>query len=97
MRIEPPPSEPIANGETPQATEAPEPAEEPPGVSARFQGLRVSHAELGAKLGEQAQDHGLDRDVEGRGRLVEDQEPGLDHDGARDADPGALAAESWCG
>jgi hypothetical protein len=41
MRIEPPPSEPIAKGETPQATEAPEPADEPPGVITRFQGLRV--------------------------------------------------------
>ena len=42
MRIDPPPSEPIANGATPAATEAPEPALEPPDVMSRFQGLRVA-------------------------------------------------------
>ena len=41
MRTEPPPSEPMANGVTPAATEAPDPAEDPPGVSSVFQGFRV--------------------------------------------------------
>ena len=41
MRTEPPPSLPMANGVTPAATEAPDPALLPPGVMARFQGLRV--------------------------------------------------------
>src|ERR1700728_524278 len=40
-RIEPPPSVPSANGVMPAATEAAAPALEPPGVFARFQGLRV--------------------------------------------------------
>src|ERR1700722_17001963 len=41
MRIEPPPSVPSANGVMPAATEAAAPALDPPGVFARFQGLRV--------------------------------------------------------
>ena len=39
MRIEPPPSLPIANGVTPQATEAPEPALEPPGRHVEVPGI----------------------------------------------------------
>ena len=41
-RIEPPPSCPIASGAMPAATAATAPPLEPPGVSARFQGLRVA-------------------------------------------------------
>ena len=41
MRTEPPPSVPSANGVMPAATEAAAPALEPPGVLARFHGLRV--------------------------------------------------------
>ena len=41
MRTEPPPSVPSANGVMPAATDAAAPALEPPGVLARFQGLRV--------------------------------------------------------
>ncbi len=41
MRTEPPPSLPMANGVTPAATDAPDPALLPPGVNARFHGLRV--------------------------------------------------------
>src|SRR5690349_17089746 len=41
MRIEPPPSVPIASGVIPAATEAAAPALEPPGVFAGFHGLRV--------------------------------------------------------
>ena len=40
-RIEPPPSLPSARGQTPAATAAAEPALEPPGVKAVFQGFRV--------------------------------------------------------
>src|SRR4051812_22890295 len=41
MRIEPPPSVPTARGPMPEATAAAAPPEEPPGVFAGFQGLRV--------------------------------------------------------
>src|SRR5687768_3312202 len=41
MRIEPPPSVPTASGPIPEATAAAAPPEEPPGVFALFQGLRV--------------------------------------------------------
>ena len=41
MRIEPPPSVPTASGPMPEATAAAAPPEEPPGVFALFQGLRV--------------------------------------------------------
>ena len=41
MRIDPPPSVPSANGVMPAATLAPAPAEEPPVVLSRLQGLRV--------------------------------------------------------
>src|SRR5512132_2485888 len=39
IRTEPPPSLPSENGPTPVATAAPDPAEEPPEVRSRFQGL----------------------------------------------------------
>src|SRR3984893_168368 len=41
MRIEPPPSVPIASGPSPAATAAPAPPLGPPGVRSRFHGLRV--------------------------------------------------------
>ena len=41
MRIEPPPSEPVAAGTRPAATAAPDPPDEPPGVRVGSQGLRV--------------------------------------------------------
>src|ERR1700755_2652954 len=41
MRTDPPPSLPIANGQMPAATAAPDPALDPPGDSAGFHGLRV--------------------------------------------------------
>src|ERR1035437_2306623 len=41
MRIEPPPSLPIAAGTIPAATAAAAPPDEPPAVRCRFQGLRV--------------------------------------------------------
>src|SRR5260370_25238777 len=41
MRIDPPPSEPMAIGPRPAATAAPAPPEEPPEVLLRSQGLRV--------------------------------------------------------
>src|ERR1044071_5973538 len=41
MRIEPPPSVPTASGPMPEATAAAAPPEDPPGVFAGFQGLRV--------------------------------------------------------
>src|SRR5882672_1262348 len=41
MRIEPPPSPPVASGTRPAATAAEEPPLEPPGVRSRFHGLRV--------------------------------------------------------
>src|SRR6185312_4878663 len=40
-RIEPPVSEPSANGTRPAATAAPEPLDEPPVKCSRFQGLRA--------------------------------------------------------
>src|SRR5579859_7434052 len=42
MRIEPPPSEPVATGTSPAATAAAEPPEEPPGVRVVSHGLRVT-------------------------------------------------------
>lgn len=42
MRIEPPPSEPSASGARPAATAAALPPLLPPGVRARFHGLRVA-------------------------------------------------------
>ena len=42
MRIEPPMSEPVARVAMPAARAAPEPPEEPPGLKAGFQGLRVT-------------------------------------------------------
>lgn len=42
IRIEPPMSEPVASAASPAASAAPEPPEEPPGVKARFHGLRVT-------------------------------------------------------
>jgi hypothetical protein len=44
IRTEPPPSLPSENGPIPVATAAPVPAEEPPEVRSRFQGLRVGSA-----------------------------------------------------
>ncbi len=41
IRIEPPPSDPVAHGTIPAATAAAEPPDEPPGVRLRSQGLRV--------------------------------------------------------
>ena len=42
MRIEPPPSVPMASGPSPAATAALAPPLEPPGVRSRFHGLRVT-------------------------------------------------------
>ena len=42
MRIEPPPSPPVATGSRPPATAAAEPPDDPPGVRSGFQGLRVT-------------------------------------------------------
>ena len=42
MRIDPPPSEPMAKGLTPVATDAADPALEPPEVSSVFHGFRVA-------------------------------------------------------
>src|SRR5205807_9789228 len=42
IRIEPPPSEPVAAGTIPEATAAAEPPEEPPVVRVGSQGLRVT-------------------------------------------------------
>src|SRR6185436_20788613 len=41
MRIDPPPSPPVAQGTIPIATAADDPPLEPPGVRARFHGFRV--------------------------------------------------------
>src|SRR5215475_907867 len=41
MRIDPPPSPPVAHGTMPAATAADDPPLEPPGVRARFHGFRV--------------------------------------------------------
>ena len=48
---------------------------------------------------EQVEDLGLHRHVEGRDRLVADEEVGLEHEGPGDADPLALAAgeSRWAG
>jgi hypothetical protein len=42
LRIDPPPSVPIASGPRPAATAAPAPPEEPPGVWSRLHGFRVA-------------------------------------------------------
>ena len=54
MRIEPPPSEPVASGTIPAASAAAVPPEEPPGVWSRFHGLRVTPNVAFAVLGAQA-------------------------------------------
>ncbi len=51
MRIEPPPSLPCAIGTIPAATAAAEPPEEPPGVRAWSQGLRVTPVWRGSVVG----------------------------------------------
>src|SRR6266851_4156718 len=52
----------------------------------------VGKAEPALEVVEQAQDYDLHRDVECRGRLVENQQLWLDDDRTRDADAGLLAA-----
>ena len=51
-----------------------------------------AEAEIALELGEQAQDLGLHRDVERRGRLVGDQQLGIAHQRHGDHDPLAQAA-----
>ncbi len=46
MRIEPPPSPPVAMGSSPPATAAAEPPDEPPGVRSVSHGLRVTPCSL---------------------------------------------------
>src|SRR5262245_63481369 len=41
MRIDPPPSDPVASGTIPEASAAEVPPDDPPGVRSRSQGLRV--------------------------------------------------------
>ncbi len=53
---------------------------------------QVGEPELAAHRGEQVEDLRLDRKIEGRDRLVADDEARLDHQGAGDADALALAA-----
>ena len=50
MRMEPPPSPPEAKGTMPLATAAPDPPLEPPGVTFRFQGLRVGPCNSGSVI-----------------------------------------------
>ncbi len=61
MRIEPPPSLPVATGSIPAATAAAEPPEEPPGVRSRSHGLRVGPLWRGSVVGR----------IPNSGRLVE--------------------------
>jgi hypothetical protein len=49
------------------------------------------------QAGEQGEDLGLDRDVEGRHWLVGDQDVGLERERPRKADALALPAENSCG
>ena len=53
---------------------------------------QIAHAELALEPLQQLQDDDLHRHVKRGGRLVEDQQIGLDRDRARDADAGALTA-----
>ena len=53
MRMEPPMSDPVARMDSPAASAAPEPPEEPPGVSSVFQGLRVTPHSLECVYGAQ--------------------------------------------
>ena len=53
---------------------------------------QVGQVELGLQVLHQVDDLGPDRHVEGRDRLVGDDEVGLDRQGAGDADALALAA-----
>ncbi len=51
IRTDPPMSDPSASGTQPEATAAPDPPEEPPGVRSAFQGFRViPHRGLSVKL-----------------------------------------------
>ena len=52
----------------------------------------VGEAEVVLEPGEQVDDLGLDRDVERRDRLVEDDQLRVEREGARDADPLPLPA-----
>ena len=53
---------------------------------------QVGQAEVVLQVVEQVDDLGLDRDVESRDRLVEDDQLRLEREGAGDADPLALTA-----
>lgn len=50
----------------------------------------VAHVEPVAQTREQVEDHGLNRDVERRGRLIENEKLGTNRDRARDPDAGFL-------
>jgi hypothetical protein len=53
---------------------------------------QVGEIELPLQIPQQSQDHDLHRDVERRGRFVEDQQPRFDRDGPGDPDPRLLPA-----
>ncbi len=55
------------------------------------------HAEAAPQVGEQVEDLGLDGDVEGRGRLVGDEQVGLAGERHRDHHPLALPPDNSCG
>lgn len=57
----------------------------------------VRHAGLGAQVGEQVEDLRLDADVEGGDRLVEDEQPWFECEGAGDGGTLALAAGQGAG
>ena len=58
---------------------------------------QIAHAELALELGQQLQDHDLHRDVERRGRLVEDQESGSTAMARAMPTRARWPPESWCG
>ena len=53
---------------------------------------QIAHAEFSLQPLQELKDDHLNGNVERSGRLVKHQKVGLDRDGARDADAGALAA-----
>ena len=58
---------------------------------------QVGELPLALQVLQEVDDLRLDRDVERRHRLVADDQPGTQRQGAGDADTLALAAENWCG
>ena len=83
MRIEPPMSEPVASVEVPEASDAPEPPDEPPTPNSGFHGLRVTpcrrewvnaaHENSGRRRARVDDRAGVEHPLGERGRVLGDE------------------------